>query len=67
MSDATKANYNFVLALAFIGIGSWKTYDYFTGEEDMETYQVFFSALLIVLGFYQLYRWWKAKNDPPAS
>ncbi|PRP66150.1 hypothetical protein [Nonlabens agnitus] len=56
MADS-KSNYNLLLAIAFVGIGSWKTYDYFNGDESMATYQVVLSILLIVLGIYQLWRW----------
>gem|GEM_PF-3033682 len=63
MNENTKANYNFVLALAFIGIGVWKVYDYYKGVEEMATYQVYFAGLLIALGFFQLYRWWKAREQ----
>jgi len=66
-SDSTKANYNLLLALAFIGIGTWKTYDYFTGVEDMATYQVFFSIALIGLGIFQLWRWWQGRDENPKT
>ena len=55
--NSYKENYNLLLALAFIGIGSWKTYDYFMGEKDIATYQVALSIMLIGLGIFQLYRW----------
>jgi len=61
-SESTKANYNLLLALAFVGIGAWKTYDYFNGDEEMATYQVYFSIALIALGFFQLWRWWKSRD-----
>ncbi|WP_194852137.1 hypothetical protein [Nonlabens antarcticus] len=63
MNENTKANYNFMLAIAFIGIGSWKMYDHFYGVELMETYQVVLAGLLIAFGFFQLYRWWKARQE----
>jgi len=62
MNSSSKENYNLLLALAFVGIGAWKTYDFINGDEDMATYQVFFSVLLIALGFFQLYRWWKKRS-----
>ncbi len=52
-----------MLAIAFIGIGSWKMYDHFYGVELMETYQVVLAGLLIAFGFFQLYRWWKARQE----
>ncbi|SCY12632.1 hypothetical protein SAMN05192588_1275 [Nonlabens sp. Hel1_33_55] len=63
MADS-KSNYNLLLAIAFIGIGSWKTYDYYTGDETMATYQVVLSILLIVIGFYQLWRWNVQREKP---
>jgi predicted transporter len=66
MSESTKANYNFLLAIAFIGIGSWKVYQYFEGVE-METYRIVLAALLVGFGFFQLYRWWKARDKTPKS
>lgn len=62
MSNSTKTKYTFILALAFIGIGAWKLYDHFTGVE-VETYRVILAGLLVVFGFFQLYRWWKARED----
>jgi uncharacterized membrane protein len=66
MSESTKANYNFLLALAFIGIGLWKVYQYFNGVE-METYRIVLAALLMGFGFFQLYRWWKTRNETPKN
>lgn len=62
-SESTKSNYNLLLALAFIGIGIWKTYDFFSGDEDTATYQAVLSGMLILIGFYQLYRWWILRKD----
>jgi uncharacterized membrane protein len=61
MSKSTKANYNFLLAIAFIGIGSWRVYQYFIGVE-MQTYRIVLAALLMGFGFFQLFRWWKTRN-----
>ena len=66
-SENTRANYNLFLALAFIGIGCWKTYDYYNGAEDMATYQVVLAIALIGMGIFQLYRWWKARKQQPNS
>ena len=60
--DSTKQKYNLLLALAFIGIGSWKTYDYYNGDEEMATYQVYFAIVLIGLGVFQLWRWNKQRR-----
>lgn len=65
MNSSGKATYNLVLALAFIGIGCWKLYGHFYGSQVIETYQVVLGGLLVVFGFFQLYRWWKARQEAP--
>jgi len=61
-NDATKQKYNFLLALAFIGIGSWKTYGYFYDDDEMANYQVVLAVLLIAFGIFQLWRWNKQRK-----
>lgn len=63
MNKSAKSNYNFVMALAFIGIGVWKMYSFFFGDPMVATYQVYISGLLVLLGFFQLYRWWRVRNE----
>lgn len=52
--NSTKRNYTLVLSIAFIAIGTWKLYDKFIQEKEVESYQWILAAGLVVLGVYQL-------------
>lgn len=52
--DANKRKYTLLLSVVFIGIGSWKLYERFYQEREVETYQWILAAGLVVLGIYQL-------------
>jgi predicted transporter len=62
MGSSTKSLYNLLLAIAFIGIGVWKLYEYYAGKEEVETYQAALAGLLVGLGIIQLYRWYSGRN-----
>lgn len=52
--DANKRKYTLLLSIVFIGIGTWKLYERFYQEQEVETYQWILAAGLVVLGIYQL-------------
>ena len=52
--DANKRTYTLLLSIAFVGIGSWKLYERFYQEQEVETYQWILATGLVILGVYQL-------------
>jgi hypothetical protein len=52
--NSNKRNYTILLSIAFIGIGTWKLYDKFVQNKEVDSYQWILAAGLVVLGVYQL-------------
>ena len=49
-----KRNYPILLSIVFVGIGSWKLYDKFVQDKEVDSYQWILAAGLVVFGAYQL-------------
>ncbi|MFB0904147.1 MAG: hypothetical protein QMB11_07190 [Nonlabens sp.] len=52
--SSNKRNYTILLSIVFVGIGSWKLYDKFVQDKEVESYQWILAAGLVVFGAYQL-------------
>jgi hypothetical protein len=52
--NSNKRNYTILLSIAFIGIGTWKLYDKFVQNKEVDSYQWILAVGLVVLGVYQL-------------
>ncbi|AZQ44055.1 hypothetical protein [Nonlabens ponticola] len=61
--DKTKSTYTLLLSLVFIGIGSWKLYEFYYTADKPETYQAVLAGFLILLGVFQLYRGVTARRN----